>query len=664
MGFWFDGDSSLWMMRCMNVELADSISKRGIFSVQQLLYLPKATLQTMIGNFPASKLYQDLHPFPRIEVKLKLQRKVSLFRHHTGEHQFQARKWNTSTWELYALIREYLSLITWLFTWSYYQPWTRKWKAAEDKARATLFGYYGLNFAVYTFPPIALAIIGSFFLNLKPRESIRSGKGWKLTAGFSNPLVVNTFLGVLSTLEILAVFLFILFLAWNFYARISNDFKNLKPAKSLMLNSWQLKYLKVETRFGLLAEVCLAFLLFPILRGLALFRLLGIQFEASVRHHIWLGTAMIFFATFHRASTLFIWGVSHFIQEESQIWEWQKTGRIYLAGEICLVTGLSLLHGFPGNFLFGLDKLLLIIQSRPETCILSARIFPSKSIELILPKDPGPKYTPTSIIFVKELASSQNSGINIFLPRMQLIYVVKKSQDICPLNSISALIFGQLAEKCLLKVKVFVTQEEQSDATVRELVNEFSQVQTVNFGTKFLNFSISELEHSLRMATIAGISSILFLIFLIMFNPIFVPSQKNPTKEKTPSWVADLLIISSFILALICSIFVALVIRWRRLKKQIPPTLQKQSKALEKGSTQASDALEEHEIHFGGRPNFEADIFAKFPDETGGSDIEVLVYGPETMKESVGHQFARKNVELRSRNPISASTPSISHQKP
>lgn len=206
---------------------------------------------------------------------------------------------------------------------------------------------------------------------------------------------------------------------------------------------------------------------------------------------------------------------------------------------------------------------------------------------------------------IQELASSQNSGINKFLPRMQLIYVVKKSQDICLLNSISPLIFGQPAEKCLLKVKVFVTQEEQSDATVRELLNEFSEVQTVNFGTKFLNFSISGLENLLWMAAIAGISSILFLIFLIMFNHIFVPSQKNPTKEKTPSWVADLLIISSFILALICSIFVALVIRWRRLKKQILPTLQKQSKALEKGSTQASDALEEHEIHFGGRPNFE-----------------------------------------------------------
>ncbi|CAL2261320.1 unnamed protein product [Prunus armeniaca] len=640
----------------------------------------------------------------------------------------------------------------------------------KDKHYTEYFA--GLNFAVYTFPPIALAIIGSFYLNLKPRESIRR-KGRKLTSGFSNPLLVNTLVGVLSTLEILAVFLFILFLAWNFYARISNDFKNLKPDKSLMLNSWQLKYLKVATRFGLLAEVCLAFLLFPILRGLALFRLLGIQFEASVRYHIWLGTALIFFATFHGASTLFVWGVSHYIQEE--IWEWQKTGRIYLAGEICLVTGLViwitslpqirrkqfeifyythhlymvflvffLFHAgdrhfymvFPGIFLFGLDKLLRIIQSRPETCLLSARIFPSKAVELILPKDPGLKYTPTSIIFVKvpsiskyewhsfsitsssrvdentmsimiksegswtsslshmiqtrqksdgdqtkyipiavegpygpvsmdflrydslllvsggigitpflsiiqELASSQNSGINKFLPRMQLIYVVKKSQDICLLNSISPLIFGQPAEKCLLKVKVFVTQEEQSDATVRQLLNEFSEVQTVNFGTKFLNFSISGLENSLWMAAIAGISSFLFLIFLIMFNHIFVPSQKNPTKEKTPSWVVDLLIISSFILALICSIFVALVIRWRRLKKQMLPTLQKQSKALEKGSTQASDALDEHEIHFGGRPNFE-DIFAKFPDEKGGSDIGVLVCGPETMKESVASICQKK----------------------
>lgn len=79
---------------------------------------------------------------------------------------------------------------------------------------------------------------------------------------------------------------------------------------------WQLKYLRVATRFGLLAEACLALLLLPILRGLSLFRILGIQFEASVKYHTWVGTAMILFATIHGISTLFVWGVSHHIQHE------------------------------------------------------------------------------------------------------------------------------------------------------------------------------------------------------------------------------------------------------------------------------------------------------------------------------------------------------------
>jgi len=164
------------------------------------------------------------------------------------------------------------------------------------------------------------------------------------TVGFSNPVVVNSFVGILSSLEILAVFLFFLFLAWTYYARISNDFKKLMPVKSLKLDlwvlmilnniwwilkiksntitdvylyfRWQIKYLRVATRFGLLAEVCLALLLLPVLRGLAIFQLIGIQFEASVRYHILLGTSMIFFSTIHGASTLFIWGVSRHIQDE------------------------------------------------------------------------------------------------------------------------------------------------------------------------------------------------------------------------------------------------------------------------------------------------------------------------------------------------------------
>lgn len=196
---------------------------------------------------------------------------------------------------------------------------------------------------------------------------------------------------------------------------------------------------------------------------------------------------------------------------------------------------------------------------------------------------------------------------------MQLIFAVKKAQDICLLNSISPLIFNQPAEKCHLKVKVYVTQEEQSGVTVREvLLNESSRVQTINFGIKSSIYPVTGLESPLWLAAIAGISFILFLIFLIIFNHIFIPSQKNATKEKTPSSVADLLIICSFITVLMCIIFVAFIIKRRRLKQQSPPVFQKQGKALEISPTEARDALEEHEIHFGGRPNFEGTNYIRF----------------------------------------------------
>ncbi|CAN4085982.1 unnamed protein product [Withania somnifera] len=317
------------------------------------------------------------------------------------------------------------------------QLWTKSWKAAEKKASTSFLTQSGLNFSVYTFPVIAIAIVGFFYLELKQKEQ-NSRKGRSSLSVLSNPLVVNKYIGVLSGFEILAVSLFVIFLAWTFYVRISNDFKKIIPVKSFTLSAWEYKLFRVATRCGLLAEACLALLLLPILRGMSVFRLLDIQFEASVRYHVWLGTTMILFATLHGGGTLLIWDIKHRIGDE--MWKWQKTGRIYLAGVITLLTGLViwmtslpqirrkrfeifyythhlyivfliffLFHTgdrhfymvFPGVFLFCVDKMLRMIQSRPETYILSARIFPSKAIELILPKDPSLRYTPTSVIFLK-----------------------------------------------------------------------------------------------------------------------------------------------------------------------------------------------------------------------------------------------------------------------
>ncbi|KAI8543195.1 hypothetical protein RHMOL_Rhmol08G0198900 [Rhododendron molle] len=74
-GLWFGSNTSLWMLPCMTDDLVGSLSRRGISNVQQLLDLPRSNLPALIGSSNASRLYQDLDHFPRVQVRLKLQKK-------------------------------------------------------------------------------------------------------------------------------------------------------------------------------------------------------------------------------------------------------------------------------------------------------------------------------------------------------------------------------------------------------------------------------------------------------------------------------------------------------------------------------------------------------------------------------------------------------------
>lgn len=209
----------------------------------------------------------------------------------------------------------------------------------------------------------------------------------------------------------------------------------------------------------------------------------------------------------------------------------------------------------------------------------------------------------------------------MFPERVQLIYVTKQSQDICLLSTISHLLWNKTVVKHHLKLKVYVTQEEQSEETLREIFEDrFSQVQTVYFNPKTVNHTTHGLGTLLETATVALIASILFFVFLLILNHIFVPKEKKPlkpklkvkglgVKQKTPSSVVDLILLASFFLSIIGSAIVAIILRWRRLKREIPPVFLKKTgnKILfkEEDSTgTVADGLEEHEIHFGGRPNF------------------------------------------------------------
>lgn len=185
---------------------------------------------------------------------------------------------------------------------------------------------------------------------------------------------------------------------------------------------------------------------------------------------------------------------------------------------------------------------------------------------------------------------------------------MKNSQDISLLNSILPLLLNHSNKKMNLQLKVFVTQEVQSGATVVELLNKFSQMQTIQSSTKCSSYAAQGLESFNWMAAITGLTSIVFLITLIIFNHIVIPTKtaSKKTKDRTPSWISDLLLMSSFTLAILSGAVVGIVLRWRRLKKENLALIQTKTgtqnaipSSVVRGSRQ-----EEHEIYYGGRPNF------------------------------------------------------------
>uniref|UniRef100_A0A1D1ZD15 Ferric reduction oxidase 8, mitochondrial n=1 Tax=Anthurium amnicola TaxID=1678845 RepID=A0A1D1ZD15_9ARAE len=650
--------------------------------------------------------------------------------------------------------------------------WKRSWHTAEDWASRTILRDVGLNVLVFCFPVLMAAALAYVYLHLLSRERRTSRRRpiWMIT--MSNPVIERSPIGTLSGFELLAASLFTVLLAWTFYSSISSDFRKAIPAKFLHLNRWQIKVMSMGIRMGSLAEICLAFLLLPVLRRMAVFKILGIQFEAAVRYHVWIGNVMILLAALHGIIIMSTWTAKHRLL--SEITKWQRTGRVNLAGLITLATGLViwmtslppirrkqfhlfysvhhlyivfilffLLHGgdrhfylvLSGVILLALDKVMRVVQSRPTPCLVSAKILQCRAIELTL-SIKGMKYTPTSLVFINvpsiskfqwhpfsitsssnmdndevsfivkcqgqwtsalynKIKSMQNSdvtsikcfpiavegpygptttpyqrydcllliaggsGITPFLSILQdissrrgnmlkqptiirLVYVVKKSEDLSMLNSVSPLLLNKTKNPGQLKLKVFVTQEKRSGVSLREILQEASQVQTIFFGTKCPLASAPRPEGFLSMAAITGLFSIAFLVSLVCLSHGFLPSGKKATQGKTPSWVRDLLVLSSFVIATGCSIFATILARWRK-PENVSSVTQKHvtDPDLEMQSEDTRALQEEHEIHFGRRPNL-LEILEDLYDQTGESKVGVFVCGPDSMQESVA-SFCKKH---------------------
>ncbi|KAK4476600.1 hypothetical protein RD792_015759 [Penstemon davidsonii] len=333
----------------------------------------------------------------------------------------------------------YIFLWTMLPTNPYRQTWLPELRL---KTASTYFGTnQGANYLVFPFPVLFIAVLGSVYLHLgkTSRDNHTKGANGENRLGIWKRPVIMKGLGIVSRVELTFFLMFIALLVWSFATYLRISFANItpkSPAKSGGEKVWEAKLESAALRLGLVGNIVLSFLFFPVTRGSSVLPLFGLTSEGSVKYHIWLGHMVMALFTAHGLSYIIYWAATH---EISEMLKWEKTGVSNVAGELSLLAGLILwattfpqirrkmfevffythhlyilfviffvLHVgisyttimLPGFFLFMIDRYLRFLQSRRGVRLMSARVLPCQTVELNFSKTKGLSYTPTSIMFI------------------------------------------------------------------------------------------------------------------------------------------------------------------------------------------------------------------------------------------------------------------------
>ncbi|KAE9610207.1 hypothetical protein Lal_00006854 [Lupinus albus] len=358
-------------------------------------------------------------------------------------------KKSLSSKEKYGMIQSAIWLfvlvvfLAWIFIWimTPTNTWKQVWmpQLLENTA-STYFGVQGLPLLLYTFPVLFIAVLGCVYLHIAKNtnssnmERCNDGKKciWK------RPVLVRGLLGIVSGTELAFLFMFIALLVWSFSTYLHNDFATIthKSAAKLGLKVWERRLDKIAIRFGLVGNICFAFLFFPVARASSLLPLLGLTSERCIKYHIWLGHITMTLFTLHGLCFIIFWVVTG---QTSKMLEWKKIGISKVAGELSLLCGLftwvatiprvrrkmfelffythhlyiffivffifhvgiySTFIMLPGLYLFLVDRFLRFLQSKQRVSLVSARVLPCETVELNFSKDHGMTYNPTSIMFI------------------------------------------------------------------------------------------------------------------------------------------------------------------------------------------------------------------------------------------------------------------------
>ncbi|XP_020207228.1 ferric reduction oxidase 2 isoform X2 [Cajanus cajan] len=303
------------------------------------------------------------------------------------------------------------------------------------------FGKQGTFILVYTFPILLIATLASLYFHLEQKRSNRHNtkkrEGLLGLASWKRPLLVNGPLGIIYMTELSFIIMFVLLLIWSLCSYLLDMFGSVAlEAANQRVQVWEAKLECSALALGLVGNICLALLFFPVSRGSSILRFIGLTSEGSIKYHIWLGHIAMALFTAHGLGYIIFWDKTHQI---SEILKWNKVGISNVAGAVALLAGLIMwaatlpyirrkafelffythylyivfvvffvLHvGFssacivlPGFYLFMIDRYLRFLQSQQKIRLLSARVLPCEAVELNFSKNLGLCYAPTSIIFI------------------------------------------------------------------------------------------------------------------------------------------------------------------------------------------------------------------------------------------------------------------------
>ncbi|KAK1361781.1 putative ferric-chelate reductase (NADH) [Heracleum sosnowskyi] len=163
---------------------------------------------------------------------------------------------------------------------------------------------------------LLIAVLGCVYLHFVHKTRGNNVQGKEGSDALRRPMIVKG-LGVVNGIELSFFMMFIALLIWSFSIYLEVSFVKItaKSAAKSGEKVWEARLDSAALRLGLIGNICLAFLFFPVTRGSSVLALLGITSEASVKYHIWLGHIVMTLFTAHGVCYIVYWAVTNQISE-------------------------------------------------------------------------------------------------------------------------------------------------------------------------------------------------------------------------------------------------------------------------------------------------------------------------------------------------------------